>query len=186
MTQDGFVYGVSAGDAKITASVKGGNEAAVDVKITEAGKAEGLTLKMDGKEVTDSSTHSAAVLDKVQLTSVLSGSNVTDQTVIYTSSDAEVASFLGETWQQEEKGSMRQETEKTDTAVQLNVKAVGSTVITVQTADGSKKVSFMLNVSKVDITSVTLDKTEAEIGFGRTLQLKVSITPENTTKYKIL
>lgn len=112
VTQDGFVYGVSAGDAKITASVKGGNEAAVDVKITEAGKAEGLTLKMDGKEVTDSSTHSAAVLDKVQLTSVLSGSNVTDQTVIYTSSDAEVASFLGETWQQEEKGSMRQETEK--------------------------------------------------------------------------
>lgn len=185
VTQDGFVYGVSAGDAKITASVKGGNEAAVDVKITEAGKAEGLTLKMDGKEVTDSSTHSAAVLDKVQLTSVLSGSNVTDQTVIYTSSDAEVASFLGETWQQEEKGSMRQETEKTDTAVQLNVKAVGSTVITAQTADGSKKVSFMLNVSKVDITSVTLDKTEAEIGFGRTLQLKVSITPENTTKYKI-
>ena len=62
---------------------------------------------------------------------------------------------------------------------------MGSTVITAQTADGSKKVSFMLNVSKVDITSVTLDKTEAEIGFGRTLQLKVSITPENTTKYKI-
>ena len=61
---------------------------------------------MDGKEVTDSSTHSAAVLDKVQLTSVLSGSNVTDQTVIYTSSDAEVASFLGETWQQEEKGKL--------------------------------------------------------------------------------
>ncbi|HAT89247.1 MAG TPA: hypothetical protein DCS73_05795, partial [Roseburia sp.] len=185
VTQDGFVYGVSAGDAKITASVKGGHKATVDVKVTEAGKADGLTLKVDGKEVNDNSTKSAVVLDKIQLTSVLSGSNVTNQTVIYTSSNTDVASFLGETWQQEQKGSMRQETEKTDTAVQLNVKAVGSTVITAQTTDGAKKVSFTLNVSKVDVTSVTLDKTEAEIGFGRTLQLKATVKPDNTTKYKL-
>lgn len=185
VTQDGFVYGVSAGDAKITASVKGGHEAVVDVKVTEAGKAEGITLKADGKEVTDNSTKSAVVLDKIQLNAVLSGSNVTDQTVVYTSSDPEVASFLGETWQQEEKGSMRQETEKTDTAVQLNMKSVGTTVITAKTTDGSKTVSFTLNVSKVDATSVTIDKTEAEIGFGRTLQLKATVTPKNTTKYKL-
>ena len=185
VTQDGFVYGVSAGDAKITASVKGGHKATVDVKVTEAGKADGLTLKVDGKEVNDNSTKSAVVLDKIQLTSVLSGSNVTNQTVIYTSSNTDVASFLGETWQQKQKGSMRQETEKTDTAVQLNVKAVGSTVITAQTTDGAKKVSFTLNVSKVDVTSVTLDKTEAEIGFGRTLQLKATVKPDNTTKYKL-
>ena len=185
VTQDGFVYGVSAGDAKITASVKGGHGAAVDVKVTEAGKAEGITLKADGKEVTDNSTKSAVVLDKIQLNAVLSGSNVTDQTVVYTSSDPEVASFLGETWQQEEKGSMRQETEKTDTAVQLNMKSVGTTVITAKTTDGSKTVSFTLNVSKVDATSVTIDKTEAEIGFGRTLQLKATVTPKNTTKYKL-
>lgn len=185
VTQDGFIYGVSAGDAKITASVKGGHKATVDVKVTEAGKADGLTLKVDGKEVNDNSTKSAVVLDKIQLTSVLSGSNVTNQTVIYTSSNTDVASFLGETWQQEQKGSMRQETEKTDTAVQLNVKAVGSTVITAQTTDGAKKVSFTLNVSKVDVTSVTLDKTEAEIGFGRTLQLKATVKPDNTTKYKL-
>ena len=44
---------------------------------------------------------SAAVLDKLQLTASLSGSDVTDQTVCYTSSNPDVASFLGETWQTE-------------------------------------------------------------------------------------
>ena len=100
VTQDGFVYGVSAGDAKITASVKGGHEAVVDVKVTEAGKAEGITLKADGKEVTDNSTKSAVVLDKIQLNAVLSGSNVTDQTVVYTSADPEDAACVGETRRQ--------------------------------------------------------------------------------------
>ena len=184
VTQNGFVCAVSKGDAVITASVKGNHTATINVTVTDANAAEGITLKVGDTTVTDGSTKSAAVLDKLQLTASLSGSDVTDQTVCYTSSNPDVASFLGETWQTEA-GTMRQETEKTDTKAQLNVKSTGTTVITAETADKAVSVSFTLNVTKVNVTAVTLNKTEESIGYGKSLQLSATVTPSDTTKYKV-
>lgn len=183
VTRDGFVCGVKAGTATITASVKGGHSATVNVTVTAAAKASGITVQADGQEIADQGTKTAKLFDKIQLTAALAGS-ATNQTVVYTSSNPKVASFLGETWQTPE-GQMRQETEKTDTKVQLNVTGAGTTTITAASADGKASVSFTLNTTKVDAQSVTVEPGEVSISYGRSKQLTAKVMPEDTTRYKI-
>ncbi len=50
-------------------------------------------------------------------------------------------------------------------------------------ADGKEfaRVNLTVNVKIVDVESVTLDKTEATIGVGKTLQLNATVLPENAT-----
>ena len=183
VTQDGFVCGVKAGTTTVTASIKGEKTATVNVTVQAAAKASGITLNVDGADIADKATKTAKLFDKIQLTSTLAGSP-TNQTVVYKSSNPEVASFLGETWQTPD-GEMRQETEKTDTKVQLNVVGAGTTTITAASADGEVSVSFTLNTTKVDATSVTVEPAEVSISSGRSKQLKATVAPKDTTRYKV-
>ena len=184
VTKTGFVVAVSAGTATITATVKGGYSATVAVTVTSAVKAADseLAVTLDGNKVTDGSTQTGTVWKQLQLVASLP-STVTDQTVVYTSSNPDVASFFGETWQTPE-GQMRQQTGKS-TKVQLNLKTKGQTTITVASVDGGDAISFVLDTTKVDVSSVTLDKTEASISYGKTLQLNATVSPSNTTLYKV-
>lgn len=185
VTQDGFVCAVSAGTATITASVKGGHTASVAVTVTSAVKtqSQAMAVKVNDTAVTAGATKDVKVFDKLQLTTTLP-STATNKAVIYTSSNPEVASFLGETWQTPA-GEMRQQTDKTTTKVQLNIKKNGTTTITATTADGGDSVSFVVNAAKVDATSVTLNKTETNLSYSRTLQLTGTVLPSTTTFYKV-
>lgn len=182
VTRDGYVCGIKAGSATITASI-GEKTATVNVTVQAAVQASGITLNVDGADIADEAVKTAKLFDKIQLTSTLAG-NPTNQTVVYTSSNPEVASFLGETWQTKD-GQMLQETEKTDTKVQLNVVGAGSTTITAASQDGRVSVSFTLNTTKVNAESVTVEPAEVSVSYGRSTQLQATVTPENTTRYKI-
>ncbi|MBO5302762.1 MAG: Ig-like domain-containing protein [Lachnospiraceae bacterium] len=182
VTQDGFVCGVNAGTTTVTASVKGGYTATVNVTVTKAEKAENITLTVDGAEIENHAEKTVTLFDKVQLSAKLPDS-ATNKAVVYTSSNPEVASFLGETWQTPD-GEMRQETEK-NTKVQLNVKGTGTTTITAASADGNAAVSFTLNSNKVAAESVTISDSKITLSYGRSKQLSATVAPENTTRYLI-
>lgn len=183
VTTDGFVCAKKAGTTTVTATVNGTNvKTTANVTVTAAAKATGITLTLDDSTIADKGTKSAKIFDKLQLSAALTGTP-SDTSVVYASSNPEVASFLGETWQTPE-GEMRQETEK-DTKVQLNTKEAGTTTITVSSADGAVSTSFTLTVSKTAVQSVTLDKSEASVSYGRTVQLKATVLPEDTSRYKV-
>ncbi len=183
VTTDGFVCAKKAGTTTITATVNGTNvKATANVTVTAGTKAAGITLTLDGSEIADKGTKAAEIFDKLQLSAALAGTP-TDTAVVYTSSNPEVASFFGETWQTPA-GEMRQETEK-DTKVQLNAKDAGTTIITVSSADGAASASFTLTVSKTAVQSVTVDKSETSVSYGRTVQLKATVLPADTSRYKV-
>lgn len=183
VTTDGFVCAKKAGTTTITATVNGTNvKTTANVMVTAGTKAAGITLTLDGSEIADKGTKAAKIFDKLQLSAALAGTP-TDTAVVYTSSNPEVASFFGETWQTPA-GEMRQETEK-DTKVQLNAKDAGTTIITVSSADGAASASFTLTVSKTAVQSVTLNKSEASVSYGRTVQLKATVLPADTSRYKV-
>ena len=190
VTEKGFVRGVAAGTATVTAEVNG-LAASVNVTVGEPKEAakDDLTLKLgrdstiDKTPVSDGEEITVQVLSKLQLAAKLPD-EVTDKVVIYTSSDPEVASFFGETWQTP-RGYMRQQSDKTEN-VQLNVKKKGTTTITAATQDGKSSLSFTLKAEKVDAGKITLDQTEVTMSNGRKLQLKAALEPEDTTLSKIL
>ncbi|MCI8490502.1 MAG: DUF642 domain-containing protein, partial [Lachnospiraceae bacterium] len=183
VTKDGFVCGIQAGTTTVMASVKGNKTATANVTVTAAAKSGGITVKLNNTQIADGSSQTAELFDKLQLTAELSGAP-TNATVIYTSSNPKVASFLGETWQTPD-GQMLQETEKADTKVQLNAKDAGETTISAASADGGASVSFILKVSKVAAQSVTVEPAEISISYGRSRQLTASVSPENTSRYKV-
>jgi len=188
VTHDGFVCAISEGKATITATV-GKCEATAEVTVTKAVKASGITLSMyknndtgNAAKIENNANVTASLFDKLHFSASLSG-NPSDTSVIYKSSNPEIASFFGETWQTPE-GEMRQETEK-DSKVQLNTNDGGTADITVQSADGAVSVSFKLTVSKVPVESVKLDKNSLSISYSRTAQLKAEVLPADTTRYKV-
>lgn len=163
-------------------TVKGGHSATANVTVTAAGKASGINLTLGGSAVSDKEQKTANIFERLQLSAALTGTP-TDTSVVYTSSNPEVASFFGETWQTPE-GEMRQETEK-DTQVQLNAKNEGTTTITVASADGAVSTSFTLTVEKTAVESVTMNKSEVSLSYGRTTQLSATVFPADTSRYKV-
>lgn len=182
VTTDGFVVAKKAGTTTVTATVKGGHSATANVTVTAAGKASGINLTLGGSAVSDKEQKTANIFERLQLSAALTGTP-TDTSVVYTSSNPEVASFFGETWQTPE-GEMRQETEK-DTQVQLNAKNEGTTTITVASADGAVSTSFTLTVEKTAVESVTMNKSEVSLSYGRTTQLSATVFPADTSRYKV-
>ncbi len=79
---------------------------------------------------------------------------------------------------------MRQETEKTDTKAQLNVKVQEPQSLPQKTADKAVSVSFTLNVTKSKCNSCYIKQNRKSIGYGKSLQLSATVTPSDTTKIK--
>ncbi|RKP44493.1 hypothetical protein D7Z26_26650 [Cohnella endophytica] len=185
--RNGYVTAVSAGASRITVkTVDGGFSATCDVSVvdlTEAGTGN-LNLTLNGNPI--SGTVSEKVWDKLILKATLPA-GTTNKTVIFTSSNPQVASFLGETWQSSNPGTLYQQTDLTQN-VQLNVKFNGTTTVTATSADGTAIASFQLDTSKIPVTKVTIDKSPSvTVSLGRTQQLKATVAPSdasfNTVKW---
>lgn len=106
----------------------------------------------------------------LSLKAAIEPANATNQNVSWSSSDKNVATV-------DENGTV--------TAV-----AVGTTDITVKTADGGKEAKCTVTVKKtaegnVSVTGVSLDKTSAELEVGGTLALTKTIEPANATNQNV-
>ncbi|WP_168735460.1 glycosyl hydrolase 53 family protein [Cohnella fermenti] len=174
----GYVTAVGTGTARITATtVDGGLSASADVTVVPPTDAAGLTLKVGGS--VPGSTVSAKVWDQQTLVATLPA-GTTNKRVTFTSSDPSVASFLGEFWQSSNPGTLYQQSDVTAN-VKLNVKHDGTTVITATSADGLASASYTLNVTKIPVASVTLNKTSATVSLGRTQQLTATVAPADAS-----
>lgn len=145
---DGMVTAVAVGSAIVTA--QSGNV-----------KAE-CTVTVNPIEVTsvELSRTSVELLpgESVELTAAVYPENATDKTVIWSSSNTEVATVV----------------EGKITAV-----AAGSAVITAQA--GNVKAECSVTVTVIDVTSIRISRTFATLSTGETLELTASVEPENAT-----
>ncbi|ULO09799.1 Ig-like domain-containing protein [Paenibacillus sp. 19GGS1-52] len=181
----GFVKAVSAGTATITVKTADGGFTALSTvtvaPATVAGEGN-LVLTVNGNPA--GSTLNAKVWDKLILKAALPV-GTTDKGVTFQSSDPDVASFLGETWQSASLGTLHQQSGVTAN-VQLNVKHDGEATITATSADGTALTTFQLSVSKIPVSSVTLDKSAVTVSLGRTQQLKATVLPADASFNELL
>ena len=159
--ETGLVKAVAEGATTITVTTKDGDKTASAAIKVESGAVavESVALDITEKEL--------LVGEELQLTATISPADATDKDVTWESSKKSVAT------------------------VDANglVKAVGEgeAKITVKTVDGGKKASATITVIKphVDVTGVTLDKAEAQLEVGQTIQLTATVAPADATNKEV-
>jgi len=154
---DGTVIAVAPGTATIT------------VTTAESGKKAACTVTVNAVDVTGVTLNKTALTLSIggteTLTAAVTPSNATDKAVNWTSSDNSVATVSGGT---------------------VTALAAGTASITVTTADGGKTATCSVTVQAaepivVDVTGVTLNKTEFTLTVGDTEVLSATLTPSDAT-----
>ncbi|WP_426452546.1 glycosyl hydrolase 53 family protein [Paenibacillus sp. S-38] len=177
VNEAGIVTAVSAGTAVITVrTVDGGFTDTGTVTVTPAAPAGSITLT--GSKLSGGSME-LHIGDQTAITAGLP-SGAANQVVKYTSSDPNVARFLGEPVQTAVPGTLYQQSNVTPD-VTLIAKTEGTATITASAMDGSASQSFVLTVTKVPVDSVTLDVTNMTLGAGRTKQLTATVAPADAS-----
>lgn len=97
-----------------------------------------------------------------------------------TSSNPDVAGFLGEPVQTAHPGTLYQQTNVTSD-VTVIAKKEDTATITATAMDGSAEQSFELTVTKIPVDSVALDETDVHLGIGRTRQLNAILSPSDAS-----
>ena len=152
--ENGNVTAVAIGSATITASC---GSVKAECKVT--------VLAIEATAVTLNKTEMELLIGaKEQLTATVSPDNATDKTVVWTSSDNNIATV-------DENGNV--------TAV-----AIGSATITASC--GNVKAECKVTVLAIEATAVTLNKTEMSIFIGRASQLTATVSPDNATDKTIV
>ena len=155
----GRVTAVAAGSAVITCSATDGSGVTATCKVTVTKpevKVTGITL--DKTEV------SLKEKETVQITAEVAPTNATNKKLNWKSSASAVATV--------------------DSTGRVTAVAAGSAVITCSATDGSGvTATCKVTVTKpeVKVTRITLNKANASIEKGKTLQLKATVTPTNAT-----
>ena len=148
----GVVIGVKAGKATIIASC-GGKVATCEVTVKpKTVSVTAVTLDKTTAEILEGET--------VTLTATVNPSDATDQTIVWTSSDESVAKVIS--------------------GVVIGVKAGKATIIA---SCGGKAATCEVTVKPktISVTSITLDKTRAEMTEGEILTLTAGVAPEDAT-----
>lgn len=151
---NGVVTGVKAGTATIT------------VKTVDQGKTASCTVNVlpNTIAVTGVSLNKSAITLKAgtqeTLTATVAPSNATNKNVTWSSSNTSIATV-------------------SDNGV-VTAKASGTATITVKTADGGKTASCTVTVP-VNVTGVTLNKTELNMEVGFSYNLTATVAPSNAS-----
>ena len=153
--KNGKISAVKAGTATITATTTNGKEATAKITVSKA--------KVDVKSVSLNKT--TATLDEgksVELKATVSPSNANDKTIKWTSSNSKVATV--------------------DNSGKVKAIKAGTATITATTTNG-KKATAKITVSKakVDVKSVSLNKTTAALDEGKSVEFKATVSPSNAT-----
>ena len=154
--ENGKVTALKAGTATITVTTAdGGKTATCDVAVkSKVINVTSVSLDRTSAELAEG--------EELTLTATVNPENATDKSVTWTTTDASVASV--------ENGKV--------TALKA-----GTATITVTTADGGKTATCDVAVKSkvINVTSVSLDRTSAELTEGDELNLTATVNPDNAT-----
>lgn len=148
---DGVVSALAVGSAKITATA-GAKSAFCTVTVKEV-KVESLSLDKQELTLTEGS--------EITLVATLTPENATNKTVTWESGKPAVATV--------------------DQAGKVKALVPGETVITAKAGEKSATCKVTVEKLTVPVESVSLDKGQAEIIIGETLQLKATVAPQDAT-----
>ncbi|MDE5877408.1 MAG: Ig-like domain-containing protein, partial [Muribaculaceae bacterium] len=162
--QNGLVTAVAKGEVTITVTSGADEKISASCTLSVLEKTvpvTGITLDRESAEVEEGAT--------LQLTATVEPENATDKSLVWTSSDKNIATV-------DENGLV--------TAV-----AKGEVTITV-TSGSDEKISASCTLSVVEktvsVTKVTLDRESAEVEAGATLQLTATVEPEAATDKSLI
>lgn len=159
VSPDGVVTAVAAGTAIITATAADGSGVKATCKITVTNPVIKVT------KVTLNKTTASVVKGKtLTLTATVTPTNATNKNVTWKSSNTKIATVDGN-------GKV--------TAVAAGT----ATIICTAKADKSKSATCKITVTNpaVKVTKLSMNKTSVDLLKGKTVQLKVTVTPSNAT-----
>ena len=155
--EDGVVTGKKVGTAIITAETSNGLKATAEVIVKEI-----AVTKVTLSETTATMT----IGGELELTATIEPKNATDQRLTWSSSDTGVATV--------------------DSNGKVTAKAAGTATITATAASGiTAACEITVSDEVIEVTAVTLDKTEATIKVGKSLQLTATIEPSGATDQRL-
>ena len=154
----GKVTGVKKGTATITVKTKDGKVKATVTVNVEANEVEKITLSSDKLSLKVGSTS--------KITATVTPENATDKELVWTTSDASIATV--------------------DSTGKVTGVKKGTVTITAKTKDGKVKATCTVNVEAIEVKSITLNPTEMSVKVGTSSQITATVTPENATDKELI
>ena len=154
VSETGLVTGVSVGNTTITVRTDNGLEATCEVSV--------LTNIVEVSSVAlDKTTYTGKEGTTVQLNATVSPDNATDNSVTWSSNNTQVASVSNSGL----------------------VSLISEGTATISATAGSKSATCRVTVepNRIEVTSISLDKTDAELKIGESIVLTSTINPANAT-----
>ena len=160
----GVITAHAAGTATITVTTNdGGYEAACEVTVTEPEETE-TTVKVTGITI-NPLEEDVQVGDTFTLTASITPEDATNQSVIWLSSDVDVADI-------NQNG-------------EVTTYTVGEVTFTAIAVDGGKSAEYTVAVLPVSVTAVELNDAELVLKIGESKQLEYSVSPESATNQNV-
>ncbi len=187
----GYVTGVSAGEAIITATV-GNVSNSLRIVVTETETAQDMNLEyetykdgvlVESGEIEDGMELSVEALSKVKIYLSLD-EDADDREVIFSMNENATCEFYGETWQTDitEIRTLATTFSSNEYApiVQLNTLSAGSVDVTAESNDKGVAISFTLDVFEVSMESIEITGNDT-IVVGDTSIYTATIIPDDAT-----
>ena len=156
---EGNITALKAGTATITVKT---NEGGFTAKVKVVVKKD--VVNVEGIEINKTSLTLNAN-ETATLTATVKPSNATNKKLIWSSSDAKVA---------------------TVTNGKVTAKKAGTATITVTTEDGNFSVKCVVTVKEIKVTGVELNKTSLNLNVGNSATLTATVKPSNATNKKLI
>lgn len=151
--EDGVVTGKKVGTVTITAETSNGLKATAEVIVKEI-----AVTKVTLSETTATMT----IGGELKLTATIEPADATNKRLTWSSSDTGVATV--------------------DSDGKVTAKAAGTTTITATAASGiTAACEITVSEEVIEVTGVTLDKTEATVQVGKTIDLVATVEPAGAT-----
>ena len=155
---EGNITALKAGTATITVKT---NEGGFTAKVKVVVKKD--VVNVEGIEINKTSLTLNAN-ETATLTATVKPSNATNKKLIWSSSDAKVA---------------------TVTNGKVTAKKAGTATITVTTEDGNFSVKCVVTVKEIKVTGVALNKTSLNLNVGNSTTLTATVKPSDATNKKV-
>lgn len=156
VNQNGVVTGKSAGTATITCKAADGSGLSASCVVTVAKMITGITLSASSVTIYTGASQT--------VTATITPSDATTKDLSWSSSNTSVATVNNGV---------------------ISGKSAGTAIVTCIAKDGSKKSAKCTVTVKQGVTKITLNKTNATVGVGNTIQLTATVSPDNASNKSV-